>query len=216
MGINASKSINNVSNKIMNELEISGINASRECEVNVGNIVLINPDKCTVTNQNRCSTDSDMAIEVIAKAAMKAFKEATSIQKSLLIPGININDSNENIQKLIKSMLLDKCRENSATTISIAESDLLFQGCLNENIININAGSAVSNCAIKTIINTIIAASIKENDMKEDNKINEQPFSKLFGGIGIISAIALLIIIFIVFSVLFLMWFTKKIDHKIP
>jgi hypothetical protein len=204
MGINASKSINNVSNKIMNELEIIGFNASGNCDVATGDIILINPDQCTVTNQNRCSDDLDKALEAISKGSYGAWKEASSIQKILLIPGANISHTSKNIQELILLMLKDKCPKNSATTQAISESDLLFEGCLNASITNINAGSATANCAIKTIINTIISASIAENELKE--KENKNPFTSLFGGIGVTSAILLLFFLCLVFSIMGIIW----------
>mgnify|MGYP001763925008 CR=1 FL=1 len=191
MGITVSRSINNALNKIIDELEKTGANATKNCEVSIGDIILIDNNKCTVTKQNRCSDNSEEAINAIARAATNAWKEASPTQKMFLIPGVNINDSSENIQELIKRMLREKCLENSAITQSLSQSDLIFRGCQNISIPNINAGTARANCAIRTIIKIIIEADIKEKNMQLPQR---NPFNTLFGGIGIICGLLLCVL----------------------
>ena len=190
MGINVSKSINNFLVKTLNEIEQTGANATKNCNVGTGDIILMNNENCTTTNHNRCSDNAESTLNAISRASLSAWKEASPTQNQLLIPGVNINDTNENILELIKRMLRDKCPENSAVTQSVAESDLVFQRCRDENIPNINAGTARANCAIRTVIKTIMAADIEEKnmDLKKTN-----PFRLLFGGSGVISGILLII-----------------------
>jgi hypothetical protein len=211
MGVSLSKSINNILTKIIDELEkTTGANATNECNINVGKIIVTDHHRCTVSNQNRCSSNSIAALNAIVRAATNAWMDAPPQQKKLLIPGINIYASKDKIQDKIKTLLQQKCPENSAMTESISNTDLIIDRCEGINIININAGTAVANCAIRTIIKTIIAADIEKRTIEGST---QSPFSTVFGSLGISSALSsasgflsgssfLIIIIMIIFLIM--------------
>lgn len=184
MGVNTSKSISNTLNKIMIELEdTTGGSVTSPCKVTTGNIILQNSNNCFVTNENRCSPNSDAALNAIAKGAAEAWILASDIQKRSLLPGIDINTTLIDVQSIIKSKLEQQCPANFPLTKSLAESDLIFDNCQNANLVNINTGTDVANCAIKTIIHTIIAAQKNIEDVKN----NEDVFTFNIAG-GIVSA----------------------------
>src|SRR5438105_3863061 len=106
MGANVSKSIENVSTKIMNTLEQqAGASAVANCSVRTGDIILKNANQCSVVNQNRCTANSAAAISAISDAASKAFLEASSQQQTSLLPGLNSNDTEQTIKNAIQQKI---------------------------------------------------------------------------------------------------------------
>lgn len=201
MGINVSKSMNNVSEKIINELEQSlGASATANCSVITGNIILKNANRCGVRNENRCSANASAAMEAISRAAANAWLSASNEQKSFLLPGINVNETEQNVSSIILSQLKQKCQANSALTQSIATGDLILDGCIDSYIYNINSGSAEANCAIKSIMNTIIEADIKQQSSQGNI------FSDIFSYIGFFGIFICVLILII----LILLYFRKN------
>ena len=198
MGINVSKSVSNVTSKIINELEQStGANATTNCSVSTGNITLRNANRCNVTNENRCSANASAALDAISKAAANAWADASTQQKTAILPGINVNDTTQNVASIIRSRLNQQCQAGSSLTQSIATGDLTLDGCIDSNIVNINAGSVEANCGIKTIMNAIVEADAKQ----QSGQVTGDLFGSLFGGIGrnsIISFIVCIILIIII------------------
>lgn len=177
MGANASKSIENVSNKIITNLEQNaGASSVANCSVVTGNIILRRSNQCTVNNQNRCTSNANAAIDAISKAATDAFLQASNEQKTSLIPGINVNESAQTIETIIKNRLTQQCQANSSLTQEIATKDLILEECTNSVINNINAGSSQANCAVQTVLNTIIQADAVQK--------NNQSTGDIFGSLG--------------------------------
>lgn len=178
MGANSSKSLENVTSEINNELaQLSQSSAVTDCSINVGNITFNDAQNCTITNTNRCVSNSSSALNAIATAAANAFQTASTAQKTQLIPGINVNESSQNIQQYITQELNQKCQANSSTTQSIATGNINFDECVDSNIINVNAGSAVANCGIKTILQAV--------ETQQQNASSNQSTASLASGIGL-------------------------------
>ncbi|AYV77351.1 MAG: myristylated IMV envelope protein [Barrevirus sp.] len=206
MGINVSKSISNVSSKIITQLEQSvGASATASCSVTTGNIILNNATRCTVDNENRCSANASAALDAISKAAANAWLEASNDQKTSLLPGINVNETTQNVAQIIKTKLNQTCQTGASLTQSIATGDLIINGCTDSAITNINAGTAEANCGIKTIMNAIVAADAKQQATQSTGDI----FGSLFGNSTYISLASFLICICFIMLIIFLFFFNK-------
>ena len=206
MGINVSKSVSNVTSKIINELEQSiGASATANCSVVTGNIVLKNANRCGVQNENRCSANASAALDAISTAAAKAWADASVQQKTAILPGVNVNETSQNVATIIASKLKQTCQSGSSLTQSIATGDLILDGCTDSNITNINAGSAEANCGIKSIMNAIVQADAKQ----QANQVTGDLFGSLFSNVGYVaSGILLLCICLFIITVAIL--FLKK------
>ena len=204
MGANVSQSVSNVSNKISQELQQNAnASASAQCSVKTGDIILNNAKRCSVTNENRCIADSSAALDAISKAAAESLSMASNEQKTVLIPGVNVNNTSQSMATEIRNILKQRCQSNAALAQEIAAGNIIINGCEDSNIYNTNAGSASANCGIKTIMDTINKASTTQN--------SKQTTGDLFGGtsglvIGMI--VAMVVIILLVGAYLYIS--TKK------
>lgn len=192
MGANVSKSISNTTSKIINELEQKAkASATSECSVTTGNITLKNANRCSVTNENRCTTNVSAALDSISEAAARAWSEATNEQKTSLLPGVNVNDTVQNVASIIKTKLNQSCEAGSNNTLKISTGDIVMDGCIDSEVQNINAGSAEANCAVKTIISTIVQADAKLKNSQSTGEL----FGGLFSGTSITISIVVCVII---------------------
>jgi len=192
MGANVSKSISNTTSKIITELEQKAkATASSDCSVTTGNITLKNANKCSVTNENRCTANVSIALDSISEAAARAWSEATNEQKTSLLPGVNVNDTVQNVASIIKNKLNQSCEAGSDITLRIATGDIVMDGCIDSHVRNVNAGSAEANCAVKTILNTIVQADAK----LKNNQSAGDLFGSLFSGTSVTISIVVFVII---------------------
>lgn len=176
MGLNVSKSISNVTQKIDNELTATaGASSVVQCGIKVGDITLRNAKRCSVRNQNKCGASASAGLDAIAKASAEAFQTASNDLKTKLMPGINISDTTQNIQTEIRNRLSQNCQADSRAALDISSGNITLDGCEDSEIININAGSAEANCGIRTVLDTI---------NKAGNEVNTSASTEsLFGGL---------------------------------
>lgn len=153
MGINNSKSIENLTFKIHQEL--SHIGTTSQCKVGTGNITLKNSNRCAISRENKCALDGNMAIDAVAKGIMKAWLEASPEQKILLLPDVNINETQLNVTNKIKYLINQKCGISRTVTEDIVNRDLIINDCDHATIFNTNTGSIGANCGIRSAIDTI-------------------------------------------------------------
>jgi uncharacterized alkaline shock family protein YloU len=156
MGTNISRSFSDVTQRIDNELSTTtSASANVQCGISVGDITLRNARRCSVRNQNRCGASASANIDAISKAAADAFQNASADLKTKLLPGININDTTQNIQTTIRNTIAQNCQTDATTALNISTGNLTLDGCEDSQIININTGNAESNCGIRTVLDTI-------------------------------------------------------------
>lgn len=156
MGTNSSKAISNVTNKIVFEMEqTDNVNKTTQCPIQNSNINLINPKNCKVIKQNLCGAYTEDAISSISKGVFDAWSGATNAQKIFLLPNIDINETQGNVQNFIKQKINQTCQANSTVTSAISKKDININGCENSKIININTGDIQANCGIISILDSI-------------------------------------------------------------
>lgn len=213
MGINKSKALANITTKIAQELKQSA-NASGtvQCAIETGNITLKNAKNCSVANENRCTADVSSAVTAISKAAAEAWSEASAKQKAAMLPGVNVNESIQNVEVEIKNLLEQKCQASASLTQEIATGDILIDGCENSNILNINAGSAVANCGIRTIMDTINNVETTQDTNQSGENLGDvfgNVFGSMFGSTfaipiaGSLSSLSCLFMCLLFFVILF-------------
>jgi len=168
MGPNISRAVSDLSQKIDNEMStISSSSANIQCGIQVGDITLRKAKRCNVRNQNRCGASASASIDATAKAAAEAFQKTSVEMKTKLLPGININDTRENIETIIKNKISQKCQTDAAAALSISSGNIVIDECEDSEVININTGDATSNCGVRAVLDTVNKAG---NEVKVDQK----------------------------------------------
>ena len=159
MGVNASRSISNVTNKIEQSLvQNAGARANANCRVGIGAINFRNNRGCQLINENRCGASASASLDAIAKAAAQAYNEASIQQRTELLPGFNINSTVQETENEIRRRLNAKCESDAEVANEISLGNIDIDNCENSVIRNTNAGTAESNCGIRTIMNDIVEA----------------------------------------------------------
>lgn len=198
MGTNASKSVSKINQEISNKIsQESTASATADCGIKTGNIILKNAKNCSIRNKNFCNTTAASAIDTTVEAAARAFNDASKEQKAAMLPGINVNSTTQEINTAIKNELEQKCGAKSDLRNNILTNDIIFDGCENSTIDNINLGDAAGTCGIRAIMQSAVDAQNVEKEKQETTGLN------LFGGVGmwismILGVIVLGVIIFVV------------------
>ena len=181
MGANASKSVENVTNKINTRLsQTAGTSATATCEIQNGNILFTNAQGCSLTNQNQCGATAAAAISSISQASAEAWADANSAQKTAILPGVNVNETQQNVQNIIEQKIYQNCQANTAATLTIATKDIVLNKCLNSHIYNVNTGNAQASCGVTSVIDAINKAAASTDNNQSTGDI----FGSLFGGIA--------------------------------
>lgn len=198
MGTNASKSVSKINQEISNKIsQESTASATADCGIKTGNIILKNAKNCSVQNKNFCNATGASAIDATVEAAARAFNDASKEQKAAVLPGVNVNSTKQDINTAIKNELEQKCGAKSDVRNSIMASDIIFDGCEDSTIENINMGDAAGTCGIRAVMKAVVDAQNVEKEKQETTGLN------LFGGAGmwifiILGVVVLGVIIFIV------------------
>lgn len=166
MGPNISKAVSNLTQNIDNELStVSSSSSNVQCGIQVGDITLRKAKRCSIRNQNRCSASANASIDATAKAAAEAFQKTSIEMKTKLLPGININDTRENIETIIKNKITQKCQTDATAALTIATGNITVDDCEDSEVININTGNAASNCGVRAVLDAVNKAG---NEVKQD------------------------------------------------
>lgn len=173
MGINASRSLSNVTNRIDQSLKLNARATSNiNCNANVGAIRIGTNRRCNIITENRCGASASASIDAIASAAAQALNEASTEQKTLLLPGFNFNDSSLNTTNEIKRRLSAKCESDAIVANEIGIGDIWMETCEDADIRNINAGNASANCAMRTIMNDVLNAQNIIDNKQTTGEVN--------------------------------------------
>ncbi|ARF12394.1 myristylated IMV envelope protein [Klosneuvirus KNV1] len=190
MGANISSAVNKVQNNLVSELDqAAGANGYIQCSVDTGNINIRKSKNSSVENINKCLANSSVALDAVSKAAAKTWAEASQEQKtSLPLLGVNASSSVQDVETSVKNILRQKCQADAFVANSIATKDIVIEECDNVIVKNINAGSAVANCGIKTVMSTVSEA-YAESTQKQKTGDLFGDFGEMFqkGGIYIVS-----------------------------
>lgn len=178
MGANASKTVSNISNEIVNEIDQkSGASAQATCSIKIGNIVLRNSKRSSVTSENRCGASASASMDAIVNAASKAYNEATTEQKTSLLPGLNINSTSQDVKNAIRNKLKQTCEANAKTAMEIVNGDIIVDGCEDVHIKNLNLGNAVATCGVRTVMQEALETVAKAKTTQATGNLAD-----LFGG----------------------------------
>jgi hypothetical protein len=181
MGVNSSKAISNITTKISNELtNTAGASSTAQCSITTGNIQLKNSKRCSVVNDNKCGASASAAISSVSKVAAEEWMKLSNDQKTSLLPGISISESEQNVQTEIQNRINNACQANSRTTMEIATKDILVDGCEDSVIRNVNTGNAQANCGITTVLDAINKTYTEQQTTQSTGDI----FGSLFQGLG--------------------------------
>ena len=162
MGANASSTVSKITNSISNEIDQSaGASATAECKIKTGDIILKNSKQCTVTNKNACGAKASAVIDATVNAAATAYSEATTDQKTGILPGINSSSTDTDIKNAIRNVLIQKCQSDTSLTNEIIAGNLVLDGCEGSAIQNINSGDAEAQCGIKTLLQSVVDTTAK-------------------------------------------------------
>lgn len=213
MGNNVSTSVSNVTNAIDSELQQSaGAGSTTSCAITTGNITLTNANNCSVQNKNDCVASSSAGIDAIATASANSFQGASTAMKSALLGGTNVANTTQETINVITNKINQACSATSSATNSIATGNINIDGCTNSNILNINTGSAVANCAIATVQNAVIKA---EQQVQTESQNTAPSLAGVLGISGlslssgveyglIVSSVCMVLICFIIILLLLL------------
>lgn len=189
MGANVSKTVEKISNTIINEIDqSSGASSTVNCAVKTGNINLRNSKRSSVINENRCGASASAAMEATVEAAAKALAEASTEQKTKLLPGVNASSTDLETRNLIRNQLKQKCQANSSAALEIATGDINIDGSEDCHIKNINFGDVVSNCGIKTVIKAALDAEVKGNTSQSTGSLLEGLGLDMLGTSGLMAS----------------------------
>ena len=173
MGPNISRAVSDLSQNIDNEMStLSSSSSTVQCGIQVGDITLRKAKRCNVRNQNRCSASANASIDATAKAAAEAFQKTSVAMKTKLLPGININDTRENIETVIRNKITQKCQTDATAALTISTGNITIDDCEDSEVININTGNAASNCGVRAVLDAVNKAG------------NEVKLDQTSGGIG--------------------------------
>lgn len=196
MGTNASKSVQKINQEISQSLkQNSTASATTECAIKTGKIILKNAENCKVINKNFCDATAGAAIDTTVEVAAKAFQDATKEQKAAILPGFNVSSTEQDIRTAIRTELEQKCDAKSDIRNDIISDDIVFDGCKDTTIENINTGDAAATCGIRAIMKATTEAQNVEKEKQETTGLN------LFGGIGGIFIFVVIVVIVIIIGV---------------
>ncbi|MEO0236620.1 MAG: L1 family membrane protein [candidate division WOR-3 bacterium] len=193
MGTNVSKSVQQINQEINQKLsQVSTVSANADCGIKTGKIILKNADNCKIVNKNYCNVTAGNAIDTAIEAATKAFQDASKEQKAAMLPGLNANSTTQQINTAIRSELEQKCGTDSRLRNQIISDDIIYDGCKNSTIDNINTGDIYATCGIRAIMKAAETAQNVEKEKQETTGLN------LFGGLSNWVVIVIVVIILIV------------------
>lgn len=178
MGANVSVAQNNVSQKIIQELDQNaGASANASCSITLGPWDLSGMDNCNFKAENHCTANATASLGAVAKAAAKAVTEAQTQQETVLpLLGFNASMTQQQIQTDIETRLNQKCQANATLAQEIIQQGIKLKGCKNSNITFANAGNASGNCGITAVMNSISEAYAESE--------TGQSSGNVFGAIG--------------------------------
>lgn len=188
MGANVSKTTSKITNTIANEIDqSSSASATAECSIKTGNIVMKNAKGCQVLNKNSCGASASAVIDATVNAAADAFSQATTAQKTKLLPGINASSTKQDIKNEISNVLKQKCQSNANVRNSILSQDIIIDGCENSSIQNINVGDAVAMCGIRAVMQAATTAGVKADTTQATGSVADAIGIGDIGGFGSMS-----------------------------
>ena len=156
MGINSSKAVSNVLNEIDVSLSQNAeTSAQIKCSAEIGNITGDNWVNCNVLTANRCGATANSALGSVVEAATSAFQQADQSLKTALLPGINVSSSKQDIQNRISQKISQECAANVDVRNAIAAGNIDIRNCRDSTFKNVNAGTAMANCGVRTIVNDV-------------------------------------------------------------
>lgn len=174
MGTNVSKTVSDITNSVNNSVsQSSSANATAQCSIANGNIILKNANGCSVVNQNKCGVSAAAALDATVNAALAAYNDATTTQKANALPGVNVNSTRTDIKNAITTKLNQMCSAGSSTQQSILNKDIILDGCTNSNVQNINFGDATSTCGIRAVMQAAAEADATSTTTQKTSSLTE-------------------------------------------
>lgn len=219
MGANVSSAMSNMISKIENRLsQTAGVSSTANCDISIGNIDFNNSDGCSFSTENLCGASSNAALGAISEAVADAWGNLSNQQKTAFLSGINVSKTKQEIQNYVEQELEQECQANSNITQEIATGNITVTNCTGGAQFKvINSGTAQSNCAINSVLQSVANTSAKlQSEQEGEGFLNQLldgllsffgSYEKTLGAIGSSSSLSIccccLIIIFIIILLMF-------------
>jgi hypothetical protein len=196
MGSNVSKTVQKVQSSITNEIESNATaSATTNCTTDVGDIYM-SGDSINLELKNYCNASAKVSMAAAVNAAMEALANATTEQKSSILPGLNASSTDQETKTLIEAKINQNCNTDAKVTSVIKAGKITLEKLKNSNLMIINTGDAKGTCGISTVIDTISKAGTTSKTSQASEQLADI-LKALTGGPFMIVVICVLVVVMV-------------------